>query len=190
MSSAIAVLLISLGAFVRFLPHPHNAVAIGALAIYAGARLPKSWALVVPIAALFISDAAKVYGTAYADTLFAPASLLRYAIVGGIALARAYGPRKVSVMGRGLQGAGAALIFFLASNFLVWAFPYGLPGEPGVYPHTVAGLFECYTMGLPFFRNSLVAEVMGVGVLFLVDELAHALAVRKTRFSDNNSLAS
>ena len=31
---------------------------------------------------------------------------------------------------------------------------------------------------------------MGVGVLFLVDELAHALAVRKTRFSDNNSLAS
>ena len=186
MSSAIAVVLISLGALVRFLPHPDNAVAIGALAIYAGARLPKAWAMIVPVAALFISDAAKVNGTAFADSLFATASLMRYAIVAGIALASSFGPRKVSLLVPGLQGAGAALIFFLASNFLVWAFPWGLPGEPGVYPQTLAGLADCYVQGLPFFRNSMIAEVLGVSVLFLADELAVALAGRSTKFADES----
>jgi hypothetical protein len=179
MPSAIAVVLIGLGAAFRFVPHlPPNAVPIGALAIFAAARLPKLWAVLVPVLALVISDPAIVLGTKYADTLFAPSTLLRYAIVAGIALAVAYGPRKVSPLGRGAQAVGAALIFFLVSNFLVWAFPSGLPGELGVYPHTLAGLVECYAQGLPFFQNSLAAEVVGVGVLFGLDALARALAVR------------
>jgi hypothetical protein len=179
MSSAIAVILIGLGAAFRFVPNlPPNAVPIGALAIFAAARLPKLWAVLVPVLALAISDPAIVLGTKYAYTLLSPSSLMRYAIVAGIALAVAYGPRKMSIPGRCLQGVGAAVVFFLASNFLVWAFPYGLPGEPGVYPHTLAGLVDCYVMGLPFFRNSLAAEVVGVCVLFGLDALVHTVAAR------------
>ena len=175
MSAAIAVILIGLGSVVRFLPHPDNAVAIGALAIFAAARLPRLWAVLVPVAALAISDVFKVLDTSFADTLLAPASLLRLATVAFIALGSSFVPRRVAPPWRLLQGAGAAVVFFLVTNFGVWVFPYGLPGEPGVYPHTFGGLVECYAMAVPFFRNSLAAEVVGVGVLFGLDALAARL---------------
>ena len=38
-----AILLVFLGALSRLLPHPPNLVALGALALYSGARLPKRW---------------------------------------------------------------------------------------------------------------------------------------------------
>ena len=46
-----AVLLVFLGALSRLIPHPPNFVAMGALALYAGARLPRRWAIEVPLAA-------------------------------------------------------------------------------------------------------------------------------------------
>ena len=46
-----AVLLTLFGALSRLLPHPPNAVALGAVALYAGARLPRRFAFAVPFAA-------------------------------------------------------------------------------------------------------------------------------------------
>jgi hypothetical protein len=45
----------------------------------------------------------------------------------------------------------AAVSFFIVSNFTVWA-------EWAMYPRTWSGLGTCYAAGLPFFRNSIVAE--------------------------------
>jgi len=39
-----AILLVLLGALSRLIPHPPNFVALGALALYSGARLPRRWA--------------------------------------------------------------------------------------------------------------------------------------------------
>ena len=51
-----AFFLIVLGTLSRLAPHPPNAVAMGALALYAGARLPRRWAYLVPIVAMAASD--------------------------------------------------------------------------------------------------------------------------------------
>ena len=53
-----AVLLVLLGALTRLLPHPPNFVALGALALYSGARLPRRVAVAVPLAAMALSDLA------------------------------------------------------------------------------------------------------------------------------------
>ena len=63
-----------------------------------------------------------------------------------------------TVGGTGLLGA---TLFFLITNFAVWAF-----GNGGRYPMTSAGLIECYTMALPFFRNSLISMTVFLPVLF------------------------
>src|SRR6266704_780265 len=55
-TATTAVLLVLLGAFSRLLPHPPNFVALGAIGLYAGARLPRLWAWAVPIAAMLLSD--------------------------------------------------------------------------------------------------------------------------------------
>lgn len=60
-------------------------------------------------------------------------------------------------------GIGAAVTFFLLSNLGTWAFP---PTEPALYPKTLAGLGECYVMGLPHFRMTIVASAAYAVVLF------------------------
>ena len=58
-----AVLLVLLGALSRLIPHPPNFVALGALALYSGARLPRRWAFVVPLGAMALSDLVLDFGT-------------------------------------------------------------------------------------------------------------------------------
>ena len=61
-----AILLISLGTLLRF---GHlaglgwNAVPLMAIALYAGARLPRRWAIAVPLATMITSDIVLDWGT-------------------------------------------------------------------------------------------------------------------------------
>jgi len=41
-----------------------------------------------------------------------------------------------------------------------------------VYPMTFDGLVACYTLAIPFFRNSLLGDVFFAGVLYGVFEYA------------------
>lgn len=53
----------------------------------------------------------------------------------------------------------ASLVFFLLSNFGVWWY---------WYPHTMAGLSKCYTLALPFYKNTLLSDlVFGWGYLVI-----------------------
>ena len=54
---------------------------------------------------------------------------------------------------------GGSTLFFLTSNLATW-------GEGLLYPMTLSGLIECYTQAIPFFRNSLAADLMGTAFLF------------------------
>lgn len=64
---------------------------------------------------------------------------------------------------RGVAGAGlaASVGYFVVTNFGVWAF-----GDGTIYPHTAAGLVECYARALPFFRNTLVSMALFLPLLF------------------------
>jgi hypothetical protein len=180
MTSAIALLLIALGVMTRFLPHPHGAVAIGALAIYTGARLPRWWGLAVPIGALLVSDVLKVFlvwGIEYAGTLWSLESVVRYVTFAVIVLVSGM-CRTRRAAGLVALSLGASTLFFLTTNFMVWAIPRELPGEPLRYARDLGGLLHCYTMGLPFFRNSLIADLLGTTVLFGLDALACAWGAR------------
>ena len=61
----------------------------------------------------------------------------------------------------GGTGLLSAVMFFLITNFGVWALGQGVR-----YPLTMAGFIDCYTMALPFFRNSLISMTIFLPVLF------------------------
>jgi hypothetical protein len=44
-------------------------------------------------------------------------------------------------------------VFFLLSNFIVWKTQGAVMG----YSNNFSGLMQCYTFGLPFYRNSLIS---------------------------------
>lgn len=53
----------------------------------------------------------------------------------------------------------ASFSFFLISNLGVWWYSY---------PHSLTGLLTCYTLAIPFYRNTLVGDlVFGYGFLSL-----------------------
>src|SRR5262245_50630143 len=56
MSIVLAAFLMLLGAGTRLVPHPPNFVPMGAISLYAGARLPRRWAFAVPLGAMLLSD--------------------------------------------------------------------------------------------------------------------------------------
>ena len=158
-----AVLLVLLGALSRLLPHPPNFVPLGALAIYAGARLPRRHALWVPLAALALSDLFIDFGTGRR-----PFTLVRVAVYGSfaaIALAGRLAAGRARPARLATLSVGSSVFFFLVTNFATWA---GM----GTYPLTWAGLALCYAAGVPWFWNTLAADLIGTAVFFGVDALA------------------
>ena len=66
----------------------------------------------------------------------------------------------------------SAISFFLVSNLATWLFQ-------DMYPKTYAGLLQCYTMAIPFFRGTFASDLIYTPVLFSVP-YALALIGRKT----------
>lgn len=64
--------------------------------------------------------------------------------------------RPVPIIGAALA---SSLVFYLVTNFGVWAMGT-------LYPRTVAGLFECCAMAIPFFRNTVLGDAVYCAVLF------------------------
>jgi hypothetical protein len=50
-------------------------------------------------------------------------------------------------------------LFFLISNFGVWT-------SGTMYTKDFSGLLTCYTMAIPFFKNSLMSDLIYCGILF------------------------
>src|SRR3954468_5385352 len=106
-----AIFLIFVGVMTRFIPHPPNAVPLGAIALYAGARLPRRWALVIPLAVMFLSDLAidLVQGNA-----FHPASrLTTYATFAGLAALGGLVRKDAGPVTRLGMSAVASTVFFV-----------------------------------------------------------------------------
>ncbi|HLN80185.1 MAG TPA: TonB-dependent receptor [Thermoanaerobaculia bacterium] len=174
-----AVLLVLLGALSRLVPHPPNFVPLGALALYAGARLPRRWSFAVPLAAMVVSDFFLDFGTGrsvlslgrvviYAT--FALLTLLGRGKSGTDPIFRAF-RKPWSVPGLAALSVGASCLFFVTSNFAVWA-------AGSLYPRTLAGLGLCYAAAIPFFWNTLAADLAGTATFFGLDALSKRVGAR------------
>ena len=170
LTSFFLVVLVFVG---RLAPHDWNLVPVGAVALYAGARLPRRWGWAVPIAAMILSDIALDWGHADRPIL----SVSRLTIYGtyvataflGLLARRARGWSAPLTLG-GLALSASAL-FFLTTNFAEW-----LAGPLKLYPMTLAGLEACYVAAIPFFGKTLGADLLGTGLLFGADALVRYLA--------------
>ncbi len=153
---ALSFLLISI--ITRLLPHAPNVAPIAALALWAGVYLPKKWGWTLPIAAMLASD---IFVGFYDARLMAVvyASFIATTLIGRL-LRRASNP--ITLL---LGSLGASTLFFLTTNFSVWALS-------SWYAHTPAGLLFAYTLGLPFFRNTLLGDLLYTGMFFAVYSLA------------------
>lgn len=146
----IVISLITLGALLRVLPHPANFAPVAAIAIFGGAMLPRRYGILAPLAAMVVSDMVIGFHNLIPVTW---GSYILIALVSGIWL-------KKRTLTRGITLAlSASIFFYTVTNFAVWA-------TTGMYAHTVSGLSSCYIMALPFFRNTLLSDMLFTASLF------------------------
>jgi hypothetical protein len=165
---AIAVCLIVLAVIFRILPHPANFAPVAAVAIFGGAVLPRRLAVFVPLVAMVLSDL--VIGFYHIMPIIWACYFL-------IALASSLWLAKPSFIKGAALTLAASAFFFIVTNFAVWLFD-------AMYPHTWAGLADCYYMALPFFRNTILSDATYTAVLFgayawaraLTSQLSHSTA--------------
>jgi hypothetical protein len=70
----------------------------------------------------------------------------------------------------GLSIAASGL-FFVTTNLSTWA-------EGQLYPLTWPGMSLCFEMALPFFRNTMLADLLGTGLLFGLGPVFERMAAR------------
>ena len=153
MDLALVAFLIGFDVAARLLPHAPGVWPFAASALFAGWTLRRpALSIVVPLAALTLSNVAlapddwRVTAVVYAATVV-PA-------LAGMLARRWSGA--LPVIGAMLS---CSLIFFVTTNFAVWAFN-------GMYPMTWQGLVECYVAAVPFADKTVLGDLMWTAVLF------------------------
>lgn len=135
----------------RLIPHPPNFTPIAAMALFGGACFSNQRAaFFVPLAGLFLSD------------LVLGLHALMPVVYGSFALTVCLGfwlRRQPSAWRVAGAAVASALLFFALTNFGVWALG-------SLYPKTAGGLVQCYVAAIPFFRNTLLSNLLYSGFLF------------------------
>jgi hypothetical protein len=136
----ISISIFSVLAFSRFIPHPPNFTNLIALSFYVPLILGVKF-IPVLILCFALTDIIIGYHT---GTFFTWGSVFL------IGLLSIYFGKNLSIRISGvLLGA---LVFFIVTNFGVWA--------SGMYGYTLSGLINCFILAIPFFGYSLVSTLI------------------------------
>jgi hypothetical protein len=170
---ATVVVLVALGVAARLLPHIPNFAPVTATALFTGAYMTRRVSLVALLAILLLSDYALLYASPFGrtsfDHLYAPWELWHST------LPYVYGSFGVSALVgwyvKGHRTAGVVLLaavfcavqFFLITNAGVWL--------AGAYDRGINGLWESYVAGLPFFRGTLLGDLLYTSAFFGLYEM-------------------
>ena len=133
----------------RIIPHPPNFTPILASAIMAPMLIKDRWfGIAIPIVAMFISDI--IIGF-YSYQFVIYSSILAIALVS---------PMRKNYIRLGIMAVSGSVWFFITTNFAEWIiWDY--------YPKTIEGLITCYTLALPFFKNTLISTCLFTGLIVI-----------------------
>ena len=142
--------LIVLGALSRLVPHPWNATPVMAIALFGGTYLSKRWAMLLPLATVVLSD----FIIGWHETI--PFTWGAFILTGMIAWWLRPRPTAARILMGALAGS---VLFFLVTNFGVWA-------ASTLYPRTADGLRDCFVAAIPFFRSTVLGDLICTTALF------------------------
>ena len=139
----IAFMLIAI--LCRLLPHLPNFTPITAIALFGGLYFSnKTMAYLVPLLIMALSD---LFLGFHSISIVVYAAFILVSFIG----TQTKKPSVFTVL-------ISSISFFVITNFGVWLIGY---------PKTWTGLVECYTLAIPFFRNSLLGDFFYAGVMIL-----------------------
>ncbi len=162
----LIITLSILALLARLIWHLPNFSPLASLILFAGYYTPKKyWPL--PFISLFISDL--IIG------FYAWPVMLSVYIASAFNL---YLGRLLQKNSNAINIASStlasALIFFLITNLAVWA-------SGDWYAHNLNGLYLCFALAIPFFKTTLLSNILYTGLIFtpikLIETIRHKQAL-------------
>lgn len=145
------VIFTIIGVLSRLAPHAPNLTAVGALSLFVGAKYGVKKSIIVLFTTMLIADSIK----GLHSVMWATYGALIIGVLIGTYIAN---KKNVGwILGGTIL---SSMVFFIITNFAVWLAPNFM------YAKTLSGLMECFAMAIPFFRNSLVGDLMYSGIFF------------------------
>ena len=143
MSYILCFVLIVLGALSRVIDHAPNFTPVIAIAIMSGLFIKNKYIMMIPLSIMLLSDLfIDSYPLGLAFWVYLPIIFVCYSAY----LSKSNGSNIVKFSFFG------PIVFFIVSNFGVWFM--------GGYPKNLEGLVTCYTMAIPFFKNTLSSTII------------------------------
>ncbi len=142
--------------------YPWNFTPFLPICLFGAAYLKQRWwAYAIPLSAYVLGDLGIWALTGRFDWAVYPNQPMVYGCVCltvtlGLLLRR--NGSSLAIAGTGFS---SAVLFFLITNFGVWA-----TGGGNGYSMDMQGLLNCYTLALPYFRNSLISMAVFCPLLF------------------------
>lgn len=156
----LAYLFIAVAALFRAPHGSFHFTPVAAALLFFGAKMPRKQAW-IPVALFTAIDIMlnRAYGYgATTETLIVAGWYAAIVLFGSFAL------KTPSVLRVGGAALTSSVSFFLVSNFSVWA-------NWNMYPKSFDGLVACYVAALPFFRNTLISDLLFSAAFFGVPAL-------------------
>lgn len=136
------IAIIIAAALARIIPHAPNFAPIGGLALFTGYHFKNKISWIIPLAAMLVSD----YILGFHSTVpYVYASFIVISFIG--AFMKRYDAKSLLT-----ASLISSVLFFVVTNFGVW-----MTGS--MYVKNIGGLAQSYILGIPFFRNTLLADV-------------------------------
>ncbi|MBF0489140.1 MAG: hypothetical protein HQL15_00795 [Candidatus Omnitrophica bacterium] len=149
----LTLFILSFGILSRIVVHTPNFTPVLALALFGGMYLKGRQGIWVPLVLMAISDV--VLG--WHDTMvYTWGSILLISLMG------LWLKEHKSWVNVALGSLLSSVVFFVITNFGAYL---------SLYPHTLAGLQECYIAAIPFYRSTLVSTLAYSLVLFSIWEI-------------------
>lgn len=141
----------------RLIPHVPNFSPLASVMLFTAVYGQSRKYIILPLLALLISD------------LFIGFYKLEImlAVYGSLALVGVIGwwlKKNKNILNTASSTLGSALLFFLVTNFAVWYFG-------SWYSHDLTGLALAYNLAIPFFKNTLLSNIVYATLLFGVYEV-------------------
>ena len=153
--------LILVLAFSRLIPHPPNFTPIIAAAMLSSFFFKNIYmSLFILVISMIISDLIIGFYSSY---------FLVYFSLIVIIVAFSKINKNINFKNLFLYGISSSLIFFIITNFGVWAFG-------SLYEKNLTGLISCYVLAIPFFTNTVLSTVFYSYTAFFL----YSLNIKKT----------
>ncbi|NMB47908.1 hypothetical protein GYA13_00470 [Candidatus Kuenenbacteria bacterium] len=163
----IASILVVLGFICRLFDYPPNFSPLGAIAIFAGFFLARNRFFLIPVIILVSSD----IFLGFYDWRLMASVYLSFVLISLIGL---YLKKHYHWWAVGLGAFAGSLLFFIITNLAFWYFG-------GFYSLDLAGLGSCFTLAIPFFKNTLIGDLFFTAVFFGIYSLVPYMQRVKTK---------